>query len=91
MCLPSRQNANGATCTGIRIVECHWILHGMTVEVLADADIDIIVLHLAEISRDTKLLRNLVGYPIARNTVLTAQATSSLQQLGLERLAMLIK
>jgi hypothetical protein len=41
-------NANGATCTGIRIVECHWILHGMTVEVLADADTDIIVLHLAE-------------------------------------------
>ena len=42
------KSANGDTCTGIRIVECWWIINAMTVEVLADADTDIIVLHLDE-------------------------------------------
>tara|TARA_R100000781_G_scaffold65563_1_gene41252 strand:- start:428 stop:841 length:414 start_codon:yes stop_codon:yes gene_type:complete len=41
-------DANGNTCTGIRIVECWWVISAMTVEVLADADTDIIVMHLAE-------------------------------------------
>ena len=42
------KNADGETCTGIRIVEIWWVISAMTVEVLADADTDIIVLHLAE-------------------------------------------
>ena len=41
-------SANGDTCTGLRILECWWIINAMTVEVLADADTDIIVLHLDE-------------------------------------------
>lgn len=56
-------NANGATCTGIRIVECHWILHGMTVEVLADADTDIIVLHLAEDQQGYQTFEKFGGLP----------------------------
>ena len=42
------KSANGDTCSGIRIVECWWVINAMTVEVLADADTDIIVLHLDE-------------------------------------------
>ena len=42
------KNADGETCTGIRIVEIWWVISAMTVEVLADADTDIIILHLAE-------------------------------------------
>jgi hypothetical protein len=56
-------NANGATCTGIRIVECQWILHGMTVEVLADADTDIIVLHLAEDQQGYQTFEKFGGLP----------------------------
>jgi len=41
-------DANGNACTGIRIAECWWIIKAMTVEVLADADTDIIVMHLDE-------------------------------------------
>jgi hypothetical protein len=42
------KSANGDTCTGIRIVECWWVINAMTVEVLADADTDVIILHLDE-------------------------------------------
>ena len=42
------KNSNGDTCTGLRILECWWIINAMTVEVLADANTDIIVLHLDE-------------------------------------------
>lgn len=42
------KSANGDTCTGIRILECWWVIKAMTVQVLADADTDIIVLHLDE-------------------------------------------
>jgi hypothetical protein len=42
------KSSNGDTCTGVRILECWWVLHGMTVEVLADATTDIIIMHLAE-------------------------------------------
>jgi len=42
------KSANGDTCSGIRIVECWWVINAMTVEVLADADTDVIVLHLDE-------------------------------------------
>ena len=41
-------SANGDACTGLRILECWWIINAMTVEVLADANTDIIVLHLDE-------------------------------------------
>ena len=42
------KNAAGETCTGVRIVECWWVINAMTVEVLADANTDVIVLHLDE-------------------------------------------
>ena len=42
------KSANGDTCCGIRIVECWWVINAMTVEVLADANTDVIVLHLDE-------------------------------------------
>ena len=42
------KNANGETCTGVRILECWWIVEGLTVEVLADATTDVIIMHLAE-------------------------------------------
>ena len=42
------KDANGNTCTGIRIEECWWVIKAMTVEVLADADVDVIVMHLDE-------------------------------------------
>ena len=42
------KSANGDTCSGIRIVECWWVINAMTVEVLADANTDVIVLHLDE-------------------------------------------
>ena len=41
-------DANGNACTGIRIAECWWVIKAMTVEVLADADTDIIIMHLDE-------------------------------------------
>ena len=41
-------SANVDTCSGVRIVECWWVIKGMTAEVLADADVDIMVLHLDE-------------------------------------------
>ena len=41
-------DADGNACTGIRITECWWIISAMTVEILADADTDIIVMHLTE-------------------------------------------
>ncbi len=42
------KSANGDTCSGVRIVECWWVINAMTVEVLADANTDVIVLHLDE-------------------------------------------
>ena len=41
-------NADGETCTGIRIVECWWVISAMTVEILAAADTDVIIMHLTE-------------------------------------------
>jgi|TARA_R110000803_G_scaffold69820_3_gene132300 hypothetical protein len=41
-------SANGDVCSGLRIAECWWVISAMTVEVLADADVDIIVMHLTE-------------------------------------------
>jgi len=42
------KSSNGDTCTGVRILECWWIVEGLTVEVLADASTAVIVMHLAE-------------------------------------------
>lgn len=41
-------SADGSTCTGVRIAEIWWVISAMTVEVLADADTDVIMLHLTE-------------------------------------------
>lgn len=41
-------SSSGETCTGVRILECWWVIEGLTVEVLADASTDVIVMHLAE-------------------------------------------
>ena len=56
-------DSHGNACTGLRIIECHWILHGMTVEVLADADTDIIVLHLAEDQQGYQTFERFGGLP----------------------------
>ena len=42
------KSANGDTCSGLRIVEVWWIVKNMTVEVLADASTDIIIMHIDE-------------------------------------------
>ena len=42
------KNAAGETCTGVRIIECWWIISAMTVQVLADADTDVMIMHLTE-------------------------------------------
>ena len=41
-------NSNGSSCTGVKIRKCTWVVKGMTVRVLADADTDIIMLNLDE-------------------------------------------
>mgnify|MGYP003131250249 FL=1 len=41
-------SSSGETCTGIRIMECWWVISAMTVEILADADTDVIIMHLTE-------------------------------------------
>ena len=41
-------NAAGETCTGVRILECWWVISAMTVEILADASTDVMMLHLTE-------------------------------------------
>ena len=42
------KSSNGSTCSGVRIVECWGTVSAMTVEILADASTDVIVLHLTE-------------------------------------------
>ena len=56
-------SADGATCTGLKIIECHWVLSGMTVQVLADADTDIIVMHLAEDQQGYQRFERFGGLP----------------------------
>ena len=41
-------NSDGETCTGVRILECWWVISAMTVEILADASTDVMMLHLTE-------------------------------------------
>jgi hypothetical protein len=63
----------------------------MTVEVLADADTDIIVLHLAEISRDTKTFEKFGGLPNSAEYGANGTGDIKFTTTGLERLAMHIK
>ena len=41
-------NSDGEACTGVRILECWWVISAMTVEILADASTDVMMLHLTE-------------------------------------------
>ena len=41
-------NSDGEACTGVRISECWWVISAMTVEILADASTDVMMLHLTE-------------------------------------------
>ena len=41
-------SSSGETCTGIRILECWWVISAMTVEILAYASTDVIIMHLTE-------------------------------------------
>ena len=41
-------NSNGDACTGVKILECTWVISTMTVQVLAAADTNVIMLHLTE-------------------------------------------
>ena len=60
-------NANGGACIGVRIVECWWVLHGMTVEVLSDADTDIIMMHLAEDQQGYQNFSKFGGLPSTKS------------------------
>ena len=40
-------NSNGDSCTAVRLVECWWVIQGSTVEVMAAADTNVIMMHLA--------------------------------------------
>ena len=60
-------NANGEACTGVRILECWWVLHGLTVEVLADASTDIIMLHLAEDQQGYQNFEKFGGLPSTKS------------------------
>jgi len=40
------KNSDGESCTSVRIVEAWWTIYGMTVEILADASTDVIMMHL---------------------------------------------
>jgi len=42
------KSSAGDTCTGIRILECWWVMKGLTVQILADATTDVMMLHLSE-------------------------------------------
>tara|TARA_S200002703_G_C3610822_1_gene187590 strand:+ start:71 stop:484 length:414 start_codon:yes stop_codon:yes gene_type:complete len=42
------KSSSGETCTGLKILECWWVIKDMTVQVLADATVDVMILHLSE-------------------------------------------
>jgi hypothetical protein len=42
------KNAAGSSCSAVRIVEAWWTIYGMTVQVEADATVDVQILHLDE-------------------------------------------
>ena len=41
------KSANGASCNSVSLLECWWIIQGMTVMVEADAGTDVIMMHMA--------------------------------------------
>tara|TARA_R110002012_G_scaffold25168_1_gene83757 strand:- start:731 stop:1141 length:411 start_codon:yes stop_codon:yes gene_type:complete len=43
-----QNNADGNPCTGVKITKCIWVVKGMTVQVLAGASTNIIMLNLDE-------------------------------------------
>jgi hypothetical protein len=42
------KNAAGSICSAVRIAEAWWTIYGMTVQVEADATVDVQILHLDE-------------------------------------------
>jgi hypothetical protein len=42
------KSSAGGTCTGIRILECWWVMKSMTVQILAAASTNVMMLHLSE-------------------------------------------
>ena len=56
-------NSNGDACTGVKILECTWVISTMTVQVLADADTDVIMLHLTENQSGYVDFRSVGGLP----------------------------
>ena len=42
------KSAAGVSCNSVSLLECWWIIQGMTVLVEADAGTDVIMMHMAE-------------------------------------------
>jgi len=61
-------NANGDSCTGVKITKCTWVVKGMTVRVLADADTDIIMLNLDEGQSGEADFKDVGGLPNTKQT-----------------------
>ena len=61
-------NANGDACTGVKILKCTWVVKGMTVRVLADADTDIIMLNLDEGQSGEVDYKEIGGLPSTKQT-----------------------
>ena len=61
------KSANGDTCSGIRIVECWWVVKNMTVEILADASTDVIIMHLDENQSGYQDFSSFGGLPDSSN------------------------
>ena len=56
-------NSNGDACTGVKILECTWVISTMTVQVLAAADTNVIMLHLTENQSGYVDYRSVGGLP----------------------------
>ena len=61
-------NANGDACTGVKILKCTWVVKGMTVQVLADASTDIIMLNLDEGQSGEVDYKEVGGLPNTKQT-----------------------
>jgi len=61
-------NSNGDACTGVKILECSWVIKGMTVQVLADASTDVMMLHLSEDQSGYVDYRSFGGLPNTKQT-----------------------
>jgi len=56
-------NSNGDACTGVKILECTWVISTMTVQVEAAADTSVIMLHLTENQSGYVDYRSIGGLP----------------------------